>query len=118
MIELTDEQKELLFNEHLSFAENVVPHKKALAHLVSNIGNLLTTAQLQQLCEAHGGSYVQWHEFDADDKLTHPAINGEFLIQHESGRCFVTMGFICSQKNIFPYGLGAGCRRRRGNSLG
>lgn len=67
MIELTDEQKELLFNEHLSFAENVVPHKKALAHLVSNIGNLLTTAQIQQLCKQHGGSFVQWHEFDVHD---------------------------------------------------
>ena len=45
---------------------------KAVYEFIEDYKTLLTTTQIQQLCERHGGSFVQWNEFDEDDKSTWP----------------------------------------------
>ena len=84
-IELTEEQyidsiQSLLEDFLRAHADQIsFVSDKAVYEFIEDYKTLLTTTQLQQLCEQHGGSFVQWHEFDVNNLQYRQYLGGILL---------------------------------------
>ena len=79
MIELTDEQKQEIYN-----ITKMVLVWSELEMCGNDFLNLLTLPQIKHLAEQHNADVIEWVEFDAEDESTWPdetkvllAINNE-----------------------------------------